>query len=120
MLKHKALIRSFHDNYKHLSRSKTSFIARPNLTEHKLLAMADSKSIPFGIELEGETLRFFEHLVSDKLASFQVDPKAEKPYAIIRKDKFGKEQIVVHARAFYAADDVVQNTGKVFYAADDA
>jgi len=78
-----------------------------------------SKKDKIGIQLEGETLRFFEHLVSSNLASFKADPKAKNPYAVIKKGSHGEDQITVYAQGFFAADDNFSNAHQAFFAAED-
>ena len=72
-----------------------------------------------GIRLEGETLRYFEQLVSHGLATLEIDRSHDgQPYALITKGPRGT-RIVVHAQAFKAAEDNVINTTQVFIAAED-
>lgn len=72
-----------------------------------------------GIQLEGDTLRFFEHLVSSNLASFKADPEAKNPYAVIKKGSTGENQITVYAQGFFAADEGFSSDTQVFFAAED-
>lgn len=72
-----------------------------------------------GIQLKGDTLRFFEHLVSSNLASFKADPDAKSPYAVIKKNRHGENQITVFAQGFFAADEDFSNDTQVFFAAED-
>ena len=82
--------------------------------------MADSNKIELGIKLEGDTLRFFEHLVASNLAQLKIDPNAEQPYAIIHKDAaYGEHQVVVYAQAFHAAEDNLSNVHQAFFANED-
>ena len=81
--------------------------------------MANSNEPKVGIKLEGETLRFFEQLVSEGLATVRVDHSAKgQPYATIHKTSEGNK-IIVHAQAFAAAEDNLITAHQAFAAAED-
>ena len=72
-----------------------------------------------GLKLEGQTLRFFEKLVSQGLAKVHLDSQVgEQPYATIQKSSEGT-QIVVHAQSFFAAEDSLVTAHQAFFAAED-